>query len=149
MFETETGVHRFRVLVIDDDAALREAVEEVLAMEGYEVISVPNGRAALAAIRPGHEPHLALVDMMMPDMNGWEFVEEVRGRAEWRGVRLAAFSAVDDVPKGIARLAKPVDLDRLVGTVDSLLHASSAGGLAAVCTSLRGGGPPAPPRRDE
>lgn len=69
-----------RILVVDDEAFIRMYLEEVLAEEGHEVRTAPEGRAALALLRDGGlPPHLILLDLMMPGMNGWEFrAEQVR-----------------------------------------------------------------------
>lgn len=63
-----------RILVVDDEAFIRMYLEEVLADEGHEVHSASGGAAALALLRNGGpRPHLILLDLMMPGMNGWEF----------------------------------------------------------------------------
>src|SRR6478672_8664634 len=61
------------VLVIDDDQTFTEYLQEALTLEGYDVITVPNGRAGLSAVRE-HEPNVILLDMQMPVLNGWAFL---------------------------------------------------------------------------
>lgn len=64
------------IIVIDDDTDLRETLGEVLAEEGYPTRVFENGRTALEHLRSGARPALILLDLMMPEMNGWQFREE-------------------------------------------------------------------------
>jgi CheY-like chemotaxis protein len=75
---------RDRILIVDDDAAIREMLEVVLQVCGYEVDSAGNGAEALARLRsPSQDPpDLILLDLMMPEMNGWQFrAEQARDSA--------------------------------------------------------------------
>jgi CheY-like chemotaxis protein len=65
-----------RVLVVDDDYAVLDAIKDVLEDEGYEVTLAANGLEALKELRRGDRPCLILLDLMMPVMNGWEFRRE-------------------------------------------------------------------------
>lgn len=65
-----------RVLVVDDDYAVLDAIKDVLEDEGYEVVLAANGLEALKELRRGTPPCLILLDLMMPVMNGWEFRRE-------------------------------------------------------------------------
>lgn len=60
------------ILIVDDEPSLVEALSSVLEDEGYAVTSAPNGVAALRALHDGLRPCLAILDLMMPTMNGWE-----------------------------------------------------------------------------
>ena len=68
-----------RVLVVEDDEALRDIVELALTDAGYRVVTAANGRAALDEVAR-EMPGLILLDMKMPVMNGWEFVSAFRAR---------------------------------------------------------------------
>lgn len=61
------------LLVVDDDRDVGDALSEILEEEGYRVVRVENGRAALEYLRAGDRPAMILLDMMMPVMNGWQF----------------------------------------------------------------------------
>src|SRR5919202_3297891 len=63
-----------RVLVVDDEDAIRDVVAQVLDLEGYEVRTARNGAEALDQVR-SYRPNIVLLDLMMPVMNGWEFLE--------------------------------------------------------------------------
>src|SRR5204863_872330 len=66
------------VLVVGDDDDLRETVQVVLEESGLRVTVAANGRAALEQLRAGARPSLILLDLMMPEMNGWQFLEHAR-----------------------------------------------------------------------
>lgn len=61
------------VLVVEDDRDAREALAELLQAEGFEVVTAPNGLAALQALRAGLRPSVIVLDVMMPVMDGWDF----------------------------------------------------------------------------
>jgi CheY-like chemotaxis protein len=112
------------ILVVDDDAPIREAFEEVLVDEGYAVRCAANGREALQILRdaPG-EAQLILLDLMMPVMNGWDFRAEQQRDPALAGIPVVVVSADREVRTKIADLAidhylvKPVDLDHLLAVV--------------------------------
>jgi CheY-like chemotaxis protein len=60
------------ILVVDDEPSLVEAISSVLEDEGYAVATAPDGLAALRALHDGLRPCLAILDLMMPNMSGWE-----------------------------------------------------------------------------
>ena len=66
-----------RVMVVDDNDALRRSLRRLLEHNGYDVVEAPNGRMALTALR-NHEFDVVITDVFMPDTNGYQFVLEVR-----------------------------------------------------------------------
>ena len=111
------------VLVVDDDAAIRDALREVLTEEGYSVTTAPNGEEALGRLRQSDRPPgLILLDLMMPVMDGWQFLDQLAHEPAMQAVPVVVLSANPSVA-GHARddvllyLRKPIDLDRLVETV--------------------------------
>ena len=68
-----------RILVVDDDADLREFLRLLVTSMGFEVTCAANGQEALDAME-GHDPDLILLDMKMPVMDGWEFCRALEGR---------------------------------------------------------------------
>ncbi len=70
------------VLVVEDHEFAREAVAALLSTMGYDVIEAENGRDALAVMAKGARPDVILLDLMMPVMDGWEFMK--RQRRDWR-----------------------------------------------------------------
>jgi CheY-like chemotaxis protein len=82
------------VLVVEDDPATREMLTRVLAQAGWPVCAAENGRLALACLADSR-PQLILLDLMMPEMDGFEFVEALRARAEWRAIPVVVVTAKD------------------------------------------------------
>ncbi len=108
-----------RVLVVEDDGALRSAICSVLGDAGYGVQGAGDGRDALDLLNKETRPCLILLDLMMPRMNGWELYERMQADP-----RLATFPVlfISAFPAGFAPttrfIAKPFDLDRLLAIVE-------------------------------
>jgi CheY-like chemotaxis protein len=82
------------IVVVDDDDDIREAVREVLQAEGYQTDGAANGREALELLRNASErPSLIFLDLMMPVMDGWEFLKEIEEEPNLRGTPVAIMSA--------------------------------------------------------
>lgn len=107
------------VLVVEDEPELRELMQMALEGSGYVVLAAADGEEALAAIRSVERLCLVLLDLLMPKMNGWEFVEWMRAAPKYADVPIIVHSsAIKDVPSGATRvLRKPVELDRLLSVV--------------------------------
>jgi two-component system, chemotaxis family, chemotaxis protein CheY len=67
------GLMNALVLVVEDDTLLRQTIADVLEIEGYEVECAGDGREALAFLQNGTQPCLIVLDLTMPEMDGWEF----------------------------------------------------------------------------
>jgi len=80
------------VLVVDDDAGFRELMRRVLEREGYTVTEADNGRAGLDQLRE-HLPGVILLDLMMPEMDGFEFLDEFRRHEAWRAIPIVVVTA--------------------------------------------------------
>jgi len=107
-----------RVLVIDDELDIREAVTEVLSYEGHEVVTASDGLEALRKCRE-LQPDVVLLDLMMPGMNGWEFrAAQLRDPAvaDIPVVVLSALGRVSTID-AFAFLPKPFGLDDLLELV--------------------------------
>jgi len=113
-----------RVLVVDDDAAVRSVVTEALLEDGYQVDTACNGQQALAAFRQ-HRPDALVLDLEMPIMDGPNLMRTLREQTKWGRVPLVVVSgtdaAADTAPRLGARacLNKPFELSDLL---DSLEH---------------------------
>ena len=82
------------VLVVDDDAEVRQLLRRMLEPEGYTVTEAENGRAALGRLRDV-APGVILLDLMMPEMDGFEFVAEFRRHEAWRAIPIIVITAKD------------------------------------------------------
>lgn len=114
------------IVIIEDDADLRETMQDLLEMEGFSVYTAENGKAGLKLIENSGKPCLILLDLMMPEMNGWEFLEAMQRdkQALLAQTPVAVVSAAADMSDvqqqyGCSVLKKPVSLDRLL----ALAHA--------------------------
>ncbi|GAA1169100.1 two-component system response regulator MprA [Kitasatospora gansuensis] len=132
----ETPGSTARLLVVDDEPALRDALESSLAFEGYEVTTATDGFEALDAVERDH-PDLVLLDIMMPRMDGLTAVRRMRARGDTAPVlMLTARDAVGDRVTGLDvgaddYLAKPFELDELLARVRALLRRSALASEAA------------------
>src|SRR5262252_8406239 len=113
------------ILIVEDDADLQMALLEGLKEEGYQVRAAPNGLEALAELLSDEEerPNLILLDLMMPLMNGWQFLDE---RIHYPGLSnipvLVLTASTDERPaQAAAVLRKPVQPIELFETVRKTL----------------------------
>ncbi|MCU0241885.1 MAG: response regulator [Vicinamibacteria bacterium] len=116
------------VLVVEDDGATREMARRTLANEGWTVYEADNGKIGLdqlARIRP----NLILLDLMMPEMDGFEFVNEVRKREEWRAIPIVVVTAKDLTTEDKIRLDGHVKKIFMKGTYSREELASEIRGL--------------------
>jgi CheY-like chemotaxis protein len=109
------------VLIVEDDADLRDMMAQLLRLEGLNAVTAANGREALDYLRGHPPPNVILLDLMMPVMDGWQFRREQQRDAQLAGVPVIVLSALDqtratDVPMN-AFLKKPLDFDRLLELV--------------------------------
>jgi CheY-like chemotaxis protein len=114
------------VLIVEDDADLREMMAQLLALEGFHTAAVANGREALEYLHHGRAPDVILLDLMMPVMDGWEFRRHQQADPALAGVPVIVLSALDqsrtaDV-SAQAFLKKPLDFDRLLELVRAYCH---------------------------
>ena len=111
------------VLVVEDDPDSREVFSELLRGQGYGVVSVPTGRAAIAYLRDQERPSVILLDMLMPEMDGWQFRRAQQGDPRISGIPVVVVSALKAVENSAKRfgaaafLGKPVSPDDLIGTI--------------------------------
>ena len=109
------------VLVVDDDAPIREVVDALLSEEGYEVVTAADGAAALARLRE-RPPGLILLDLRMPGMDGWAFARAYR-RSPGPHAPIVVLTAAREAAERAAQigadgvLSKPFDLDELLDLV--------------------------------
>src|SRR5262249_5653035 len=122
-----------RVLVVDDDPQARAVLRRAMEAEGWSVSEAEHGRAALEqALGAVPLPDLVLLDLMIPEMNGFEFLEAVRKHESWRAVPVVVITAMDLTDDDRRRLNGGVErvvakgglgLDALAATVrDHVTH---------------------------
>jgi two-component system chemotaxis response regulator CheY len=116
-----------RILIVDDDAGIRDMIDLALSTEGYEVVTAAHGAAALDAVRRT-PPDLILLDIKMPVMSGTEFSKAYRGlpgvRAPIVVLTAAPFAESRAAEIGAeAFIGKPFDLNALLKVVKLYAHA--------------------------
>ena len=115
------------VLVVDDDASLRQFVRINLELEGYVVREAASADEGLAALEE-QPPDLILLDVMMPEMDGWEMLRRVQEKHDVGTIPVIMFSGkVDDAPNAEARgakafLGKPFDPQQLIDAAKQFLR---------------------------
>ena len=125
-----------RLLVVEDDEMIRDALTDLLRDEGADVLAVANGREALGELRAGRSADMILLDLMMPVMDGWEFRVEQRADPALNHIPLIAMSAdMSAKARAIAAdgyLRKPLDFAELVGRIRTVAdHAADQRAAAA------------------
>lgn len=122
-----------RVLVVDDEPSIVDAVATSLRYEGFEVESVTSGRPALAAAQE-NAPDLIILDVMLPDINGQAVCELIKQDQTMKDIRIICISGmveedkIDELRASGADdfLHKPVDIDELIRRVCRLLEIEPA-----------------------
>jgi CheY-like chemotaxis protein len=107
------------VLVVDDDSDVRSALKETLEDAGYDVAIARTGAEGLAQLREGLRPAAVLVDVVMPMMDGWQFLAQLEADATLpAGVPIIMLSATPPqgahAPRVAGFLAKPFSLETLL-----------------------------------
>src|SRR3972149_5173621 len=122
-----------RILVVDDEADVRDIMRLVLTREGYEVVASPSGEEALAAFEVSR-PDLLLLDVMMPGIDGYEVCRRIKGDPRWASTPVIMVTAkmdLQDVVSGLEfgaddYVTKPFFFEELLARVRAALRASAA-----------------------
>ncbi len=117
------------ILVVDDTVSLLTQIVEVLKMEGYFITSASNGHAGLMLLKK-IKPDCIITDLLMPKMDGFEFITRIRSNLAWNHIPIMVFSAMpahENEERILALganlyLKKPSMLETLVTTVHNLLE---------------------------
>ena len=104
------------VLVVEDNADLRSLYVQIIELEGYRVLEAENGKIALEILKNKSEmPGLILLDLMMPIMDGWEFLKARASDSKFKNIPTVICSASkENLPTDVEVLTKPVDFNMLV-----------------------------------
>ena len=108
------------ILLVDDDASARHALQKVLAQAGYEVIAAENGADAMRRLEEGLAPVVVLLDLLMADGNGWQFRRRQSVHPTFARIPVIVMSSLDDPPGlggAAAFVRKPIEVDDLVGAI--------------------------------
>ena len=108
------------ILVVEDNKEIQDSLKMALEVEGYNVFTADNGKEAIERLRKMPTPCVILLDLMMPVMNGWEFVEAISKDIMLSTIPIivvSAFGEKNTNPKPSAYIQKPIDLDALLSAV--------------------------------
>ncbi len=128
-----------RVLLVDDDRAIRELLTCALEYEGYEVTSLPDGSRVVALLEATEEPCIVLMDLMMPRMDGWAVCRALANRPELLARHPVVLMSAGSPPENaIPREAsvfirKPFDLDVLYRSLAPLTRSPVAANATVAC----------------
>jgi len=106
------------ILIVDDEADIRDSLEEYFVEEGYSVATAADGAQGLAVLQRGELPCLVILDLLMPVLDGNEMYQ--RMRADPRLAAIPVIISTSDprrAPAGVLTLKKPVSLARLLAAV--------------------------------
>lgn len=117
-----------KVLIADDEPSIVTSLEFLMQRRGYEVRVARDGDEAMRLVG-SFQPHVVLLDVMMPRRSGVDVCREIRGNPAWRGIKVVMISAKGreiDVDRGVAAgadayVTKPFSTKALVATVDELM----------------------------
>jgi two-component system, NtrC family, sensor kinase len=104
-----------RVLLVDDDELVRRSVRQTLEPIGWKVTEAENGRVAVESLTAGR-PDVIILDLMMPTMDGFEFMDQLRGRPDWQDIPVVVITAKDLTEE---------DRNRLNGGVERIIQKSN------------------------
>ena len=108
------------VILVDDDADVRTSIEELLEEQGYVVLSARDGSAALRRMRGVHGPVVAVVDLTMPGMDGWDLIKRMKTDPELARIPIIVCTArqLAGVLGADAIVRKPFSTGALLGLVE-------------------------------
>jgi CheY-like chemotaxis protein len=116
------------ILIVEDDADIREALSESMRDAAADVIVAEDGLDALERLRSGPRPAVILLDLRMPRLGGQEFLDRLRADPRFEDLPVITMTAGTTRAEGeeiVARLQKPVDVDDLRRIVESLFEAAA------------------------
>ncbi len=117
-----------KIMVVDDEPDILTTVGKILELSGYEVIRAIDGRDCLSKLN-ANKPDLILLDIMMPEMSGWDVAARIKENPRWNAIPIVFLTAKGDVmSKGMGSLAaedyitKPFDIKDLKNRVEKALN---------------------------
>ncbi|MFF0087054.1 response regulator transcription factor [Streptomyces canus] len=133
MTEQPVDRQRYRLLVVEDEPSIRTLLESTLRLTGYEVSGAEDGQSALVEIER-REPHLVLLDVMLPDLDGFEVTQRLRAAGNSVPVLfLTARIGVDDRIAGLSSggddyVTKPFHIEEVLLRIEAILRRTAAQG---------------------
>lgn len=117
-----------KILIVDDDPSIVLSLEFLMVKNGFQVFIARNGNEAIEIIK-AQVPHIIILDIMMPDVDGYDVCRFIRQNDDWEGIKVVLISAKskkEDIDKGLSLgaskyLTKPFSTRELLKTVQELV----------------------------
>ena len=124
---------KIKVLVVDDESRMRKLVHDFLSRSNYEVIEAADGEEAIDIFYADKSISLIILDVMMPNMNGWETLKSIRSNEDTKHLPVIMLTAVNEEQKMVSGLkigaddyiVKPFILPNLLARIEAVLRRSS------------------------
>ena len=118
---------KMKILVVDDESRMRKLVKDFLGREGYQVLEAGDGMEAMEVFYDEKDIALIILDVMMPDMNGFQVLQKIREKNNVPVLMLTAKSDEEDKVSGLRLgaddyLTKPFGINELMARVNSLIR---------------------------
>ena len=119
------------ILIVEDDDSIREVIADVLGDRGYRVARAANGAEALEML-DRQRPDVMVLDLLMPVMHGWAFMESYAEKTGGDAIPIVVVSVNPALPRSFTRLgvkevvSKPFDVDALLAAVDTALQSGAS-----------------------
>lgn len=114
------------VLVVEDEPDMRDSLKALIESEGYVVATALDGKQAIELMSSAQVPGLVVLDLLLPEMTGWEFLAEMRKVERLSQIPVIVISGVDDdlmphAPAIAERIRKPIDVDHFFTLLEKYL----------------------------
>lgn len=124
-----------KILLVEDEAEIRQFIQSALEMEGYQVLTAPNGVKLISNIRVDR-PDLILLDIQLPWVDGYELCKAIKAHPEYRKIPVVFVSIrnrPEDIEAGRAcgaddYVTKPIDLEHFLGVVKRCINSREIAG---------------------
>lgn len=126
----ETIKNHIRILLAEDDKLITSMLQHTISREGFEVIAVSDGREASRLIDSIDPPDFVLLDIMMPFMDGFELIEKIKGKDNWKDIPILVLTARTDSSDIVRALdmgandymSKPFEPEELIARIKRFLR---------------------------
>ena len=121
---------KIKIMAVDDNEDVLFSIKEGLkAISDYDIIPINSAKEFLERLKEGDFPDLLLLDIMMPEMDGWELTAKLKRNVEWKDIPIIFLTAkTDDLSKGLGSLTsedyveKPFEISDLKDRIDTVLE---------------------------
>ena len=118
-----------RIMIVDDDRDILFTVKQILESNGYKVYSFDNGRDFLRALDDGKKPTLVILDIMMPEMSGWDVRRKLEENPNWSEIPVIFMTARTNQTAeemyeryGVGYIKKPFDVDCFMDVIEDIAN---------------------------